>query len=154
MGRVYRNVDVIDRETGAKLNEERDRVTVDGDSKSKKVTNGLFSKVWVTGGLDKLGNMEIAFLIRIMKYVDHRDNTIRNDGEAMTVKEMSEVTGIGYARLSEAVKGMVEMKVMGKHSTGIVDYIGRRSVIYSVNPCVICKGTMIDKRICSYYGID
>ena len=153
MGRVYRNVDVIDRDTGAKLNEERDRVTVDGDSKSKRVSNGLFSKVWVTGGLDRLGNMEIAFLIRIMKYVDHKDNTIRIDGEAMTVKEMADVTGMSYSRLAGSVRGMVEMKVMGKHSTDEVEYIGRRSVIYSVNPCVICKGTMIDKRICAYYGI-
>ena len=121
-------------------------------STTKEVSNGtLFWKIWAGSGIERLENMEIVFLIRIMTYVDARDNTIRRNGEAMNVKEMGEVTGIGYSRLSETVKSMVEKKVMGKHSTGIVEYIGRRSVIYSVNPYIICKGKMVNKKVCEYY---
>lgn len=118
----------------------------------KEVSNGkYFWKIWAISGIERLGNMEIVFLVRIMAYVEAKDNTIRMDGEAMTVKEMSEVTGIGYSRLSETVNGMVGKKVMGKHSTGIVEYVGRRKSIYSVNPYIICKGKMVNKRICEYY---
>lgn len=122
------------------------------DSASKEVSNGkFFWKIWSGSGIERLENMEIVFLIRIMPYVEVKDNTIRRDGEVMTVKEMSEVTGVGYSRLSETVKGMVEKKVMGKHSTEIVEYVGRRGSVYSVNPYIICKGKMVSKRICEYY---
>lgn len=119
---------------------------------TKEVSNGkYFCKIWSASGIEKLGGMEIIFLIRIMVYVDASDNTIRLNGEVMTVKEMAEVTGIGYSRLSEAIKWMVERKVMGKHSTEVVKYVGRRKSVYSVNPYIICKSKMVNRRICDYY---
>ena len=138
-------------ETGEKIEGKICKVS-EVVSTTKEVSNGsLFWRIWSGSGIEKLENMEIVFLIRIMSYVDHRDNTIRKNGEAMTVKEMADATGMGYSRLSETVKGMVEKRVMGKHSTDIVEYIGRRSIIYSVNPYIICKGKMVNRQICEYY---
>ena len=138
-------------ETGEKYEGSLYRVS-ESEKKEREVSNGkYFWKIWSVSGIEKLGNMEIVFLVRIMVYVDEKDNTIRKNGEAMTVKEMSEVTGLGYSRLSEAVKGMIEKKVMGRHSTEIVEYVGRRSVIYSVNPYIMCKGKMVNRKICDYY---
>lgn len=144
-GNNWCNVD-----TGEKINGRMYRVS-EVTSTAKEVSNGYFWRVWSGSGIEKLENMEIVFLVRIMGYVEVKDNTIRKNGEAMTVKEMSEVTGVGYSRLSETVKGLVEKRVMGKHSTDIVEYIGRRSVIYSVNPYIVCKGKMVNKKICEYY---
>lgn len=138
-------------DTGEKYEGSLYRVS-ESEKREREVSNGkYFWKIWSASGIEKLGNMEIVFLVRIMVYVDEKDNTIRKNGEAMTVKEMSEVTGLGYSRMSEAVKGMIEKKVMGRHSTEIVEYVGRRSVIYSVNPYIMCKGKMVNRKICDYY---
>ena len=90
-------------------------------------------------------------MIKIMKYVDHRDNTIRMNSEVMTVKEMASVTGREYTRLSKLVKGLVERKVMGRHSTDIIEYAGRRKTVYSINPYIVCKGRMINKQVRDYF---
>lgn len=122
------------------------------EKKESEVSNGkYFWKIWAVSGIGNLENMEIVFLIRIMSYVNEKDNTIRMKGEAMTVREMSDVTGLGYSRLSEAVKTMVEKKVLGKHSTDMLEYAGRRSIIYSVNPYIMCKSKMVNRKICEYY---
>lgn len=151
MKQILRDVVEIIDGSGEIHRPEKAKVTIETEQGSKAVDNGLFVKIWQNSEIEKLGSMEIVFLVRIAKYLDHRDNTIRLNGEAMTVKEMSEVAEIGYARLTETIKGMIEKKVMGKHSTEETEYRGRRKVIYSVNPNVICKGRMIDKRIIEYY---
>lgn len=129
------------------------KVSVDTGSMESEVSNGYFCKLWTDSGVDGLEDVEIAFLVRISKYIDHRDNTIRMKDEVMTVKEMAEVVGREYTRLSKMVKGLCEKRVMGKHSTEIIEYSGRRGTVYTVNPYVICRGRMINKRVKSYYSI-
>lgn len=126
-------------------------LTEDVNSGKKQISNGLFYKVWQGSGIEKLEDTEIGFLVRIMKYVDHRDNTIRFREEVMTVKEMAEATGREYTRLSKMVKGLLERKVMGKHSTEIVEYVGRRKAVYTVNPYIMCKGRMLNEKVKEYY---
>ena len=150
MKRVYRGIKgVVDGE-GKTHEVDGVKVTVQTEEDEAVVENGLFFKGWLEG-MDFLEDVEIVFLIRIMKYVDHKDNTIRNKGEVMTVKEMAEKTGKEYTRLSRMVKELVEKKVMGKNSTETVEYAGRRRVVYSVNPYVFCRGRMINKEIREYY---
>lgn len=153
MKQVYRNIRGVVDDNGVLHEVDGVKVTVQTQREDALVENGVFFKGWIESGVEKLDDGEIGFLVRIMKYLDHRDNTIRQNGEVMTVKEMSEVTGRGYARLSTMVKELVEKKVMGKHSTSDVEYNGRRSVVYSVNPYIFCKGKMINKRVRDYYRI-
>lgn len=132
--------------------EESERVRIERERKDKVVDRGRFGKVWIGSGIEELGSMETVFLVRIMGYIRYDDNSIRDGEEVMSVKEMSEATGIGYARLSEAIRGMVKDRVMGKHDTAMVEYRGRRKVVYTVNPYIVCRGRMINKRVCEYYG--
>lgn len=151
MKQVYRGIQAVVDENGEIHEVDGVKVTVQTEREDAPVENGMFFKVWVESGIEGLDDAEIGFLVRIMKYVDHKDNTIRLNGEVMTVKEMAEVTGRGYARLSTMVKELVEKKVMGKHSTEIVEYKGRRSIVYSINPYVFCKGKMINKQVRDYF---
>lgn len=153
MKQVYRNIQAVVDENGELHRIDGVKVTVQTQREEAVVENGVFFKGWIEGGIEKLDDGEIGFLVKLMRYLDHRDNTIRLNGEVMTVREMAEVTGRGYARLSTMVRGLVERKVMGKHSTDIVEYNGRRSVVYSVNPYVMCKGKVINKQVRDYYRI-
>lgn len=143
-------VEAVDK-NGEIFRPKNGKLTEEEESGKKQISNGLFYKVWQESGLERLDDAEIGFLVRIMKYVDYRDNTIRLGEEVMTVKEMAEVTGREYTRLSKLVKGLVERKVMGKHSTEIVEYVGRRGTVYTVNPYIMCKGRMLNEKIKSYY---
>lgn len=116
-----------------------------------EVSNGLFFKGWLSSGVERLDDTEIGFLVRIMRYLEHSDNTIRMDNEVMSVKEMAAVTGREYTRLSRLVNCLVEKRVMGRHSTEMVKYTGRRKTVYTVNPYIFCKGKMINKRVIEYY---
>ena len=129
------------------------KLTEEKESTTGQVSNGLFFKGWLGSGLERLEDSEISFLIRIMRYVDYKDNTIRKNGEVMTVKEMSEAIGKEYTRLSRMVNGLVEKRVMGKHSTEIVEYVGRRKTVYTVNPYILCRGKMVNLKVRDYYGI-
>ena len=133
-----------------KVNEEAE-VAIGKERGEKVVSNGLFGKVWIGSGIEKLGSMEIVFLVRIMGYIRYEDNTIRDGEEVMSVKEMAAATGLGYARLSEAIKGMCRDRVMGKHDTREIEYRGRRKVVYSVNPYVVCRGRVVNRKICDYF---
>lgn len=149
---VYRGVQALVDGNGELHEVDGIKVTVQTQREDAPVENGTFFKVWVESGVEGLEDAEIGFLVRIMKYVDHRDNTIRKDGEVMTVREMAEVMGREYTRFSKMVKGLLERKVMGKHSTEIVEYKGRRSVVYSINPYVACKGRMLNKQVRDYFA--
>lgn len=150
---IYRGIVEATDKNGEIHTFKNGRLTEEKDSTTSQVSNGLFFKGWMDSGIERLGDNEIAFLIRIMKYVDHRDNTIRQKGEVMTVKEMAVALGKEYTRLSRMVNGLVEKKVMGKHSTEIVEYVGRRKTVYSVNPYILCKGKMLNKQIKEFYII-
>ena len=152
MRRVYRNIKEIVEDTGEFHRPSGAKVTVETESVEGVVNNGYFCKMWLNSGIERLEDSEISFLVKISQYLDYRDNTIRREDEVMTVKEMAEVTGREYTRLSKMVKVMCERKIMGKHSTKIVEYLGRRTVVYSVNPYVICRGRMINKRVRTYYN--
>lgn len=152
MKRVYRDVAEIVENSGEIHRPSGAKVTIETESTEGVVDNGYFCKLWLNSGIETLEDSEISFLVKISQYLDYRDNTIRREGEVMTVKEMAEVTGREYTRLSKMVKGMCERKIMGKHSTEMVEYLGRRSVVYSVNPYVICRGRMINKRVRTYYN--
>lgn len=147
----YDIVALVDKE-GELIETEGAKVVVrDSEDDRKAVRGGLFCKVWL-GGIERLEKSEIVFLVRIMEYLWYEDNTIRLDGEAMSVKEMAKATGIGYARLSESVRELIGKRVMGEHSVGIMKgYRGRRKRVYSVNPFVMCKGVMISKEVVDFY---
>ena len=151
--RVYRNIKEIVEETGVFHRAEGAKVTVETESTEKVVDSGYFCKLWLESGIETLEDAEIGFLVRIGRYLDYRDNTIRKNGEVMTVREMADVTGREYTRLSRIVKGLIEKRVMGKHSTEIVEYTGRRKTVYTINPYVMCRGRMVNKRVRSYYTI-
>lgn len=153
MKRIIRDVIEIVDGNGEIHRPENARVTVETESETGQVSNGLFCKVWMESGIERLEDVEIGFLVRIMKYVDHRDNTIRKNGEVMTVKEMAGELGKEYTRLSRMVSSLVEKRVMGKHSTEIVEYVGRRKTVYSINPYIMCRGKMVNKRIKEFYNI-
>lgn len=114
------------------------------------VKGGKFTKVY---DVDiELGWIETVFLVRIRKRVWYEDNTIREKGEPMTIKEMAVVTGVGYARLSEGIKGMIKRGIMGVHDAGIVEgYKGRRKRVYSINPMIMSRGSVVRKEIVDYY---
>lgn len=131
---------------------ENGKITEQKKRDTGQVSNGHFFKGWLDSGIETLEDGEISFLIRIMRYVDYTDNTIRLNGEVMTVKEMSVALGKEYTRLSRMVNGLVEKKVMGKHSTEIVQYAGRRKTVYSVNPYILCRGRMLNLKVRDYYG--
>lgn len=155
MKRIYRNVDVVDRETGDVLNERGERVEVGEKEEAEgAVRNGLFCKVWKEGAeeISELEDMEIVFLGRIMRYVWYEDNTIRQGNEPMNVKEMAEATKISYARLSERIKDLIKRRVVGKHDSSVMKgYKGRRGIVYTINPYIYCKGVMIPKEIKRYF---
>ena len=127
------------------------KVTMATESTLMEVSGGLFNKMWADSGIEKLEDAEIGFLVKIIRYVRATDNTIRLKDEVMTVKEMAKVTGKEYTRLSRLVSELIEKKVMGKHSTEIVEYSGRRKTVYTVNPYILCKSKMVNKRVVEYY---
>ena len=131
---------------------ERAKLTIEERERKDvvPVKEGKFTKVW---DVDiELGWIETVFLVRIRKWVWYEDNTIREKGEPMTVKEMAGVTGVGYARLSEGIKGMIKRGIMGVHDAGIIEgYRGRRKRVYSVNPMIMCRGAVVRKEIVDYY---
>ena len=129
---------------------EQKKITI-GEEDNRTVNGGKFCKLWI-GSMENLGFTETTFLVRIARYVCCEDNTIRRDGEVMTIKEMADVTKLGYSRLVGVVNGLIEQKIMGKHDTSIVKYSGRRKYVYSVNPFVYCKLNAIDKNIVQYYS--
>lgn len=154
MRRRYRNVDIVDRDTGEVVNEGREMPVEEVEENEREaVRDGKFGKIWEAGMEEELEEKEIVIVWRLMKYVYYDDNTIRKEGEAMNVKEMAEVTGVSYARLSEWIDKLIKRRIIGIFSSKVMKgYKGRRKLVYVINPHIFCKAVMIPKEIMRYFS--
>lgn len=128
------------------------KVKIEEEGDREAVTEGLFFKGWIGRGLEDLSEKEIGLLVKVMKYVRYEDNLIVDKGEPLTKTEISKLTGVGYERVVDVIKGLISKGVMYQHEIDMMEgYKGRRKSVYSINPYIMCRGKMIKKDICRFY---
>lgn len=101
---------------------------------------------------NELSYSQIAFLVFLCDYICYDDCAIRmngkKNGRLLTMNELAELSGINIEALRKTIYALRDKKVIGIHP--YEDDKTRRW--YSVNPHIMCKGSVIAKYISDYFS--
>lgn len=107
--------------------------------------------------LDELSNQEVKVFLALMPYVSYEDCVLRRTGrgnsEILTMKSISEVTGIDYSRIRKILPVLERKGVIGHHVTGSIleGHDGEKTKVYTVNPFIYFKGNCVNKMVYEFY---
>mgnify|MGYP006874531539 FL=1 len=149
---------VIDRETGEIIDTINvgDRILRNASLKHLIKQSSLveflpnvdYVKIY-TGPLKELKRAltgaEMLFVISMLEFISYETGILQHcNGRALTRKAMAEITGNNVKTVDRLTASLVKKEVIGKHKTG-------RTICFTVNPYLFCKGKMVSRTLMKLY---
>ena len=149
---------VIDKETGEIVNSlyDGDRILRNSSlkylAKQSELIEFLPNTNYVKIYIDPLKELkrsltgaEMLFIISMLEFISYETGILQHcNGRVLTRKTISGITGSDVKTVDRLTASLVKKEVLGKHKTG-------RTICFTVNPYLFCKGKMVSKTLMKLY---